>query len=209
MPAKVTGAALIAKIETKIERVTESGCWVWMGRLNGGYGHMEVEQKGRYVHRIMYEYHRGPVPDGLELDHLCRVRPCCNPWHLEAVTHQVNVGRGLAGQNMTSKTHCPEGHEYTPENTYLTPGAGARGCNRCRIAKALQWAKDRAERISSGESIHAQRHRKTHCPKGHPYDQTNSYFHLKTGLRGCRTCRTAHAVAWNQAKRAKLQPLQP
>ena len=82
------------------------------------------------AHRVAYRWFVGEVPYGREIDHLCRVRRCCNPAHLEAVSHQVNVLRGMspAALNAT-KTHCPQNHEYTEENTYLYDGE--RHCKRC------------------------------------------------------------------------------
>jgi hypothetical protein len=82
----------------------EDGCWIWTAFLHSdGYGRFHTKDAnrktiGRLVHRITYEELVGPIPEGLELDHLCRNRACCNPEHLEAVTHRVNVQRGEAGQ---------------------------------------------------------------------------------------------------------------
>lgn len=81
----------------------------------------------------MYEHVKGPVPDGLELDHLCRVHNCVNPAHLEAVTHAENVRRGEAGLHNPEKTHCPNGHAYTEENTLVIndPRGAYRRCKKC------------------------------------------------------------------------------
>lgn len=202
MPRKRTEAELSAAIENNIEMVTESGCWIWMARLDGdGYAVIDHDNTSFKVHRLLYVKHRGPIPEGLELDHLCRVRCCVHPWHTEAVTHQVNVDRGLAGINMTSKTHCPQGHEYTAENTYVTPSTGARGCKTCRIEKALKWSDDRAQKVAAGETPEGIKHRVTHCKKGHPYDAANSYFHAKTGLRGCKACRNDAAKKFTNSKK--------
>lgn len=73
----------------------EGGCWIFTGALNRGYGRVHGEDgKLHYAHRVMYEAMVGDVPEGLELDHLCRRRACCNPWHLEAVTRRENLLRG-------------------------------------------------------------------------------------------------------------------
>jgi hypothetical protein len=87
--------------ERAIERVVvdDNGCWLWPGATASGYGmirvgsHSDGTRRTKAVHVVMWEHFEGPVPDGLELDHLCRVRPCSNPGHLEPVTHQENMRR--------------------------------------------------------------------------------------------------------------------
>jgi hypothetical protein len=75
-------------------RLTSTGCWIWLGPVNAsGYGHMRRGDQ-QLAHRIAYQYFRGPIPEGMQTDHLCRNRRCVNPWHLEIVTNQVNVWRG-------------------------------------------------------------------------------------------------------------------
>lgn len=75
--------------------VDEAGCWIWRGALTtAGYGSLTFEQKRAYAHIFQYERRHGAVPDGFELDHKCRVRACCNPDHLEVVTHVENLRRG-------------------------------------------------------------------------------------------------------------------
>lgn len=109
-----------------------TGCWEWTGAKNDqGYG-MLCEQRGSRqlrAHRVVYEAVKGPIPEGLELDHLCRNRQCVNPTHLEAVTHQVNAQRGNAGRNWAAKTHCPSGHPYDEDNTHRYKGR--RFCKAC------------------------------------------------------------------------------
>jgi hypothetical protein len=113
----------------------EGDCLVYVGKLNGGYGRLSDEGKDKYAHRVAWEAQRGPVPEGLELDHLCRNRACVNVDHLELVTHRVNGERGesFAARN-GRKTQCPHGHEYTPENTYIGP-SGSRFCRECHRAR--------------------------------------------------------------------------
>ncbi len=103
------------------------GCWIWRGAVNrAGYGAFSVDGTTRRAHRVSYELRVGPIPEGLHLDHLCRVRACVNPAHLEPVTHAENVRRGArAGQ-----THCKRGHEFTPENTRVDK-SGGRCCIAC------------------------------------------------------------------------------
>lgn len=115
----------------------DTGCWVWTAKIvRSGYGSFwnGVSQVG--AHRFGYESLVGPVPEGLELDHLCRVRACVNPSHLEPVTHQENVIRGVSPAAIgATRTHCPQGHEYSPENTNVR-----RRRRECRICINVQAA---------------------------------------------------------------------
>jgi hypothetical protein len=132
---------------TEVERfwgfVTKTDtCWLWQGSKNKGYGQFTVRRpesltKKLAAHRYAYELLVGSIPDGLDLDHLCRVPACVNPAHLEPVTRKENLRRGISGNG--SKTHCKRGHEFTPENTYKT--ANGRGCVACRDAYQKEyWA---------------------------------------------------------------------
>ena len=120
----------------RYEPVTESGCWLWSGQIApNGYGRMNATRiKTMYPHRFFYEKYKGSIPDGLTIDHLCRVRCCVNPDHLEAVTQRVN---NLRSNNMAARhaltTHCPNGHEYTVKNTYRLKQNGGviRKCKQC------------------------------------------------------------------------------
>lgn len=110
-----------------------TGCWVWLGaRAGGGYPVVSLYDRNKAAHRVSYEHFVGPVPEGLQLDHLCRVRACVNPTHVEPVTPRVNTLRGEtpAAKNL-AKTHCPLGHPYNGVNLYVAP-SGERQCNECR-----------------------------------------------------------------------------
>lgn len=122
-------------------RQADSGCIEWTGHLaGGGYGRFWFEGKNALAHRWIYERCVGPIPDGLQLDHLCRVRHCVNPDHLEPVTASENVRRGLAPRAAAARgrsiTHCPAGHPYTAENTYTN--RGGRACLICKRSKARE-----------------------------------------------------------------------
>lgn len=110
-------------------------CWLWTaGKTGQGYGAFRAGLALARAHRFVYELLVGPIPDGLELDHLCRVHSCVNPDHLELVTHRVNTLRGLAPTALNAKkTHCPQGHPYGEENTRWWRGHRiCRACHRAR-----------------------------------------------------------------------------
>jgi hypothetical protein len=114
-----------------------SDCWIWTAHKVKGYGQFRLGGKGsRQVgaHRVSYEWAHGPIPETLQLDHLCRNPVCVNPDHLEPVTSRVNMLRGqtFAAAN-AGKTHCPQGHPYDLFNTYEYKGM--RTCRACRRLK--------------------------------------------------------------------------
>lgn len=116
-----------------------TGCWLWTAALTDrGYGDRFRLDDGRKVapHRLAYELLVGPIPDGLQLDHLCRVRNCVNPSHLEAVTCQENLLRGVTWAAYNArKTHCKHGHEFDEANTRIAAD-GSRSCRACAREKA-------------------------------------------------------------------------
>lgn len=118
---------------------TDTGCWNAARLDSKGYGKLWDGEKYQLAHRVSYELISGSIPDGLDLDHLCRNPACVNPDHLEPVTRRVNLlrGEGFAGVN-ARKTHCNRGHEFTPENTRMQhrkrglPGRRCKTCDRNR-----------------------------------------------------------------------------
>lgn len=133
---------MIDRVLARVSR-NANGCWIYTGALDrDGYATFSVYGVGTLkVHRLMYEARVGEIPDGLEIDHLCRVRSCVNPEHLEAVTRRENSLRSESFAAVNArKTHCIHGHEFTPENTYYrTPTH--RQCRQCgREASARYFA---------------------------------------------------------------------
>lgn len=177
------------RFEANIEPGAD-GCWNWTGRTNrpdGGYGVINLQGRKRvYAHRWSFEYHRAEIPEGLEIDHLCRNTICVNPWHLDPVTGAENMLRTPAAQS----GFCKRGHEYTPENTItLTSGNGRR---KCRTCTNLMAAKAKAKRPPRPPM------RSAFCKNGHPLSGENLIE--KSGVRVCRACRRK-AAALTNAKR--------
>lgn len=140
--------SLFDRMASKFEVDLETGCWLWTAsRDSKGYAQIGRGGRGAGIvraHRAMYEALRGPCPVGLVADHKCRVRHCINPDHLEFVTNRENIlrGTGFAARHAV-KTHCPKGHEYTPENTSMYKTE--RRCREChRIVDRERYARKKA-----------------------------------------------------------------
>lgn len=120
--------------KTTIDHKTD--CWNWQGaKLPTGYGHIKVDGREFYTHRLSYELAVGPIPAGLVIDHLCRNTSCLNPAHLEPVTTRENLLRSPVAPAAinAAKTHCKREHEFTTENTLVRSG-GKRVCRTCKAA---------------------------------------------------------------------------
>lgn len=135
---------IVERLEMLSMAEPNTGCVLYLGTLSSkGYGVLFVQGKRRRAHTVAYELARGPIPPGLEPDHKCRVRSCINDLHLEPVTHKVNLLRGdtVAARNK-SRTHCPQEHPYTEENTYVRKN-GRRDCRTCKALSDSRYRQHR------------------------------------------------------------------
>lgn len=137
-------------VQRVIDRMTvaDGGCWV-PALKPGRKGYIRCKCDGRsvFVHRLMFEAANGAIDPTMTIDHLCRNTSCCNPKHLEQVTAVENIKRGTQGQYQRLKTHCPHGHPYSPENTYVAP-CGDRLCRTCQRANCRRVDKARGRRYA-------------------------------------------------------------
>lgn len=133
-------APLADRFWAKVEK-TDS-CWLWTGaKISTGYGEIHVDQSMKLAHRVSWEMASGPIPRNMTIDHLCRVRSCVNPEHMEIVTAAENTRRGQRDA-VAARTHCFKGHPWTPENTLQSNGR--RRCRTCR--REAQVTRDTASK---------------------------------------------------------------
>lgn len=175
---ELTSKALVEWPERFRNKVAISdGCWEWIayrdartryGRYNRGSG-----EGAAWAHRMSLELLGIDIPDGMQVDHLCRNRGCVRPDHLEVVSVSENVLRGRMGNEGSGVCRAGK-HPWIPENIYYSRSNGARYCRECK----KEWSHSKTG-ISNGL--------KTHCPHGHPYDEVNTRYN-KDGSRGCRAC---------------------
>lgn len=128
-------------------RVTPTGfCWLWTGGTTEGYGNVRWDGRSQRVHRVVYELLVGPIPEGSEIDHLCRIRSCCNPDHLDPVPRVVNNARGQSPSARNGrKSHCPKGHDY--DIAIERRGGVERRCSQCeRERRQARTVRDAASR---------------------------------------------------------------
>ena len=132
--------ALPERVRQRIARNAETGCWEWTAtKIHNGYAVLTIFSRQHLVHRLLWEWaNRRPFPSGLEADHLCRVRHCVNPDHIEPVTALENNHRRV----LVAKTHCPKGHPYSEENTRFTRG-GYKTCRTCERVRCRNYQRRR------------------------------------------------------------------
>jgi len=125
----------IQRLLDRVE-INGAGCWIWTGATSNGYGKIGRGRSGEgeeYTHRLAYMELVGTIPEGLTVDHLCRVRSCCNPEHLEVVTNAENIARVTR-----SMTMCKHGHPFEGRNVYTSPD-GKRHCRTCRNESRVRF----------------------------------------------------------------------
>lgn len=122
---------LSERLASRYSKDEKTGCWVWFGTRNRkGYGCLSYQRKYYAAHRLSYELEKGKIPQGLQIDHLCKNKSCVNPTHLEAVTLFENIRRSV-------RTHCKRGHDLSESNVYN----GKRHCRQCNKARSTEWRK--------------------------------------------------------------------
>jgi HNH endonuclease len=134
-------SALPLRLREKIYVEPNTGCWLWLGYLNSD-GYARSSGQWQYVHRRIYEFFSGPIPEALELDHLCRTRCCVNPAHLQPVPHIENIKRGNSHQTQfKAQTHCKRGHVLDEANSHWDQ-RGRRSCRKCKSWRSAEaWRK--------------------------------------------------------------------
>lgn len=190
---------LIDRFMAKVSPEPNSGCWLWMGACAGEYGYIGLgggrHQGIRTAHRVAYELFKGPVPDGLHIDHLCRVTCCVNPDHMEAVTQQENNRRQMEAYRQKGRpTHCRKGHEYATQNPVFRKD-GSRACRLCARRVAERYKPQPKPRQS---------YTKTHCINGHEFTVANVRWYK--AKRVCRECHKSQNAAAYTAKKNGAGP---
>jgi len=205
----LTRIGIFGKIRAITDKIKfTDGCHIWTGAKNQlGYGRITIFGKSKQAHRVIYELVKGPIPEGLVLDHKCKNPSCVNTEHLEPVSQLENVRRGLVNQNK-QKTHCKYGHKFTPKNTAIDKN-GRRNCRQCHRNKSNKLYLKKHTHCTEGhkytlKNIYRDKANRryckeckkngkydqihTHCHKGHEFTQENTYIYEKTGQQCCRKC---------------------
>lgn len=127
---------LKAKLLSKIAIDQLTGCWLWTDYIRpNGYAYMRIGRKAQpAIHRVSYKLFKGEIPENYHVHHLCGVKHCCNPEHLE-----LQLPSQHQSLHRSHITHCPKGHPYDEENTYKAPGTNARQCKKCQRERTKLW----------------------------------------------------------------------
>lgn len=185
----------------KVYPEPNTGCWLWGASSDWkGYGKFCVAKRNLMAHRWSYTMLVGDIPEGRQIDHLCRQKGCVRPDHLEPVTAQVNMLRGptVAATN-AAKTACPQEHPLTEDNV-LSDRLGRRKCRTC--ANERKMAAYRAQHPEERGFGYWQR-KQTHCKHGHEFTEDNvRWTQGKRGwlYRACKACERARAQAKKEAR---------
>lgn len=165
----------VARFEVKYKVDPATGCWLWTAGKSQGYAAFNFNGSRSQGHIFSFLLYRGFVPDELTRDHLCRVRSCVNPWHLEIVTRGVNVLRGIGVAAVNAKKAvCIRGHPFSGNNLAFKKN----GWRRCRTCDR-DLKRQKNGYIGVGM--------RTHCPYGHAYSGDNLHITRK-GTKWCRAC---------------------
>lgn len=181
-----TAAEKVAEL-LALYRRGDDECWAWKGMKSSPlsdsreYITVRADSRPQLIHRLAYSVLVGPIPDGLEIDHLCRNTYCMNPQHLEPVTHRVNMLRGrTAAAANARRTHCVRGHPFEGDNLRITP-IGKRRCHSCDLER---------QRVKGGWLGNLHGRDRTHCIRGHELSGDNLVIKRwrKYVKRNCRIC---------------------
>ena len=155
-------SVLADRVMRRVTMDPRSGCWIFTGAIRHGYGVVGIGPRTHHrtfhTHRVMYEKANGAIAPGLEIDHLCRVKSCCNPAHLEAVAHVENVRRGEASvvvaetnrQRAAAQVQCLRGHPLSGDNLRLKDGK--RQCVECTRARDRARAAEKMRRYRAART---------------------------------------------------------
>lgn len=193
---------LLAELFSHVTVDSLTGCWLWSNGTEKRYGTLYINRKcSLLAHRLMYTLFVGPIPETLQCDHLCRVRRCANPAHIEPVTPAENYlrGGGVPAKN-ARKTHCKRGHLLQGENVYYIPKTNGNVWRACNVCKA-ERGKTATYKGTKGSVPLTD-----HCSKGHPRTEANTRLWVNKRGFPFRICRVCARLNNRKLKAAKKAP---